>query len=320
MKKLTLIIFSLVLFVFITAVLLLFQPVDKNDKTPVIFVVNQGEGVNSIAQRLEQQGLVRSRFIFIFEVRRLGLGPKIQAGDFRLYKSASAAQIATELTSGTLDVWVQIIEGLRADEIAEILKNKLPTYENSWVLQLRKQEGYLFPDTYLIPKDADINLVLNIFQENFDKKIASLSLDTAKNGLSFEDSIILASIVEREARSYEVKKQVAGILLKRLNIGMKLDADATVQYALGFQPEQKSWWKKGLTFADLEIRSPYNTYRNAGLPPTPISSPGLLSLQAAFNADPTTPYLYYLHDNLGNSYYAKTLEEHNSNKIKYLNY
>lgn len=297
-----------------------FQPVNKNDKTPIIFVVNQGEGINSIAQRLEQQGLVRSRFVFIFEVRRLGLGPKIQAGDFRLYKSASAAQIAKELTSGTLDVWVTIIEGLRADEIAEILKDKLPTYENSWVLQLRKQEGYLFPDTYLIPKDADINLVLNIFQENFDKKIASLSLGTAKNGLSFEDAIILASIVEREARSYEVKKQVAGILLKRLNIGMKLDADATVQYALGFVPEQKNWWKRGLTFADLEIRSPYNTYRNAGLPPTPISSPGLLSLQAAFNANPSTPYLYYLHDNLGNSYYAKTLEEHNSNKTKYLNY
>ncbi len=297
-----------------------FQPVNKNDKTPVIFVVNQGEGINSIAQRLEAQKLIRNRFVFIFEVRRLGLGPKIQAGDFRLYKSASPAQIAQELTSGTLDVWVTIIEGLRADEIAEILKDKLPTYENSWVLQLRKNEGYLFPDTYLIPKDADINLVLNIFKQNFDKKITSLTIDTAKNGLSFKDSIILASIVEREARSYEVKEQVAGILLKRLNIGMKLDTDATVQYALGFQPEQKSWWKKGLTFADLEIRSPYNTYRNAGLPPTPISSPGISSIQAVFNANPQTPYLYYLHDNLGNSYYAKTLEEHNSNKTKYLNY
>ncbi|MBI2036505.1 endolytic transglycosylase MltG [Candidatus Microgenomates bacterium] len=320
MKKLTLIIPLFILLLFLAGIFSLFQPADKNDSTAVIFVVGKGEGINSIAQRLEAQKLIRNRFVFIFEVRRLGLGPKIQTGDFRLYKSRTPSQIARELTTGTLDVWVTIIEGWRTEEIAELLKDKFPTYDNSWVLELRKHEGYLFPDTYLIPKDADIELIVKILRENFDRKLNSLNVDYTKNGLSLENSIILASIVEREARSDEVRKQVAGILLKRLSIVMKLDTDATVQYALGFQATQKGWWKKGLTFDDLEIRSPYNTYRNAGLPPGPISNPGLSSLQAVFTASSSTPYLYYLHDNLGNSYYAKTLEEHNLNKTKYLNY
>lgn len=292
---------------------LLRLPVDKNDKTPVIFVVNPNEGVSSIADRLEKEGLIRNRYVFLFEVRRFNLGPKIQAGDFRLTKSATPAQIATELTTGTLDVWIQLIEGWRAEEIAEKLKATLPTYDDSWLPKLKKHEGRLFPDTYLIPKDADINLVVKILTDTFDAKLATLEENTGANDLSLADAIILASIVEREARSYEVRQQVANILLKRLTIGMKLDADATVQYALGFQRNENSWWKKSLTLDDLAVRSPYNTYRNAGSPPGPICNPSLSSLKAVFNASANTPYLYYFHDTAGNSYYAETLEEHNAN-------
>lgn len=106
---------------------------------------------------------------------------------------------------------------------------------------------------------------------------------------------------------------VASILLKRLKIDMGLNADATIQYALGYQPEEKSWWKRHLTAADLKIDSPYNTYLYKGLPPTPICNPSLSSLTAVANADPKTPYLYYYHDSEGNSYYAKSLDEHNAN-------
>lgn len=318
--KILFVLFPIIVLLLLTGIfgIMLFQPVDKGDTTPMLFVVNQGESISNIAKKLENQKLIRNRYVFLFEVRHLGLENKIQAGDFRLSKNQTPSQIAQHLTTGTLDVWVRIIEGWRAEEVAAELKKQVPAYEESWVSELKKDEGYLFPDTYLIPKNADIKLVFKILKGNFDSKMAQLKGDVGKNGLSLEGAIILASIVEREARSSEVKTQVASILLKRFNIGMKLDADATVQYALGFQPTEKSWWKKSLTTDDLKVRSPYNTYTNAGLPPTPISNPGFASLQAVFDADPSTPYLYYLHDSQGNSYYSKTLEEHEANKAKHL--
>lgn len=292
------------------------QPVDKNDKTPIIFVVNPGEPVRSIGDRLQKEGLIRNNLVFLLTVKRLGIEQKIQAGDFRLSKDKTPEQIANELTTGTLDVWIQIIEGLRAEEIAEILKEKIPTYENTWLVQLKKNEGHLFPDTYLIPKDADINLIIGVLTNNFDNKIESLK-QVDNNGLSLAESIILASIVEREALFDEDRGIIAGILLNRLRIGMALQADATVQYALGYQPEEKDWWKKALTKDDLGINSPFNTYRHAGLPPKPISNPGLASFKAVFN--PTdTDYLYYLHDSTGRTYYGRTIEEHNNNIKRYL--
>lgn len=293
------------------------QPVDKNDNAPVIFVVNQGEGINSIAKRLEEEGLIRNRFMFVFEVRRLGLAPKIQAGDFRLSKSQTPQQIANNLTTGTLDIWVRILEGWRGEEIAQLLKGKIPTYENAWVLRLKEQEGHLFPDTYLIPKNADIALIVKILTGNFNTKLATLKADVRSNGLSLEDSITLASIVEREAQFDEDRPIIAGILLNRLKIGMALQADATVQYALGYQLHEKDWWKKSLTKEDLTVNSPYNTYRFPGLPPKPIANPGAASLKAAFNPAPTD-YLYYLHDSTGKTHYAETLDEHNANISKYL--
>ena len=293
------------------------RPVDSNVTTEVIFVVNQGEGINSIGKRLEEEGLIRNRYIFIFEVRRLALGPKIQAGDFRLSKTLTPEQIANELTTGTLDVWIKILEGWRAEEIAQALKEKIPTYENTWVLELKKREGYLFPDSYLVPKNADVALVIKILTENFTMKLATLKADMRSNELSLEDSITLASIVEREAQFDEDRPIIAGILLNRLQIGMALQADATVQYALGFQPQEKDWWKKNLTKEDLQINSPYNTYRFPNLPPKPIANPGFASLKAALNPS-QTDYLYYLHDSTGKTHYAKTLDEHNANINKYL--
>lgn len=298
-------------------ILYLSQPVNKNDQTPIIFVVNQGEGVNSIAKRLEREGLIRNRFVFVLEVKRLGIASKIQAGDFRLTKSETPSQIAKDLTTGTLDVWVRLLEGWRAEEIAKILKEKIPTYENAWVLRLKKHEGYLFPDTYLIPKAADIALVIKILTSNFDSKLKSLQPDIGKNKSTLEESLILASIVEREARFDIDRPIIAGILFNRLKIGMALQADATVQYALGFQKDEKDWWKKNLTKDDLAINSPYNTYKFPGLPPKPIANPGLASLKATLN--PTqTDYLYYIHDREGRTHFAKTLEEHNANIAKYL--
>ena len=151
-------------------------------------------------------------------------------------------------------------------------------------------------------------------RKTFDSRFTdTLRSQIRSKGLTQDQGVILASIVEREGRSEEVKRMIASILLKRFKIGMGLNVDATVQYALGYQPQEKSWWKRNLSKDDLQIDSIYNTYLHAGLPPTPISNPGLSSLQAVANADPSILYLYYYHDSKGNSYYAKTLEEHNQN-------
>ena len=216
-----------------------------------------------------------------------------------------------------LDVWVTIIEGLRKEEIAEVVSDALEIPEVEIIN--KAEEGYLFPDTYLIPKEATADAVISILKNNFDVKFNDdLKNKAAKLGLTPEEVILIASLVEKEGYTDSDRPKVASVILKRLNIGMKLDIDATLQYALGYQPQEKTWWKKNLTAADKAINSPYNTYTNAGLPPTPISNPGLSSIVAVINADPDTPYLFYLHGADGKLRLAKTLEEHQRNIEKYI--
>src|SRR5581483_7450485 len=180
-----------------TLFIVLSQPVDRNDTKDVVFVVAPGEGISAIGKELEKEGLIRNRFIFLLAVKRLGLEGKIQAGDFRLQKNKTPEEIAKQLTTGTLDIWVQIIEGWRAEEIAQLFKEKLPNYDDSWVLALRKNEGHLFPDTYLIPRNADIDVVISIFTNNFTKRVQAVSQNVGHSALSLDDALILASIVER---------------------------------------------------------------------------------------------------------------------------
>jgi len=224
-------------------------------------------------------------------------------------------EIATNLTHGTLDIWTTIPEGLRATEIAAILKAKIPSYNASWVSTLQANEGYLFPDTYLIPRDADINMILALLKNNFQQKFDSVK-NSKTTVLTDAQTIIIASIIEREAVFPADRPLVASVLINRLNIGMALGSDPTVMYALGYQADTKTWWKKDLTVDDLAIDSPYNTRKNAGLPPTPISNPGLLSIKAALNPS-KTDYLYYFSDKQGHLHFATTIEGHNANIQKY---
>jgi len=291
-------------------------PVNPNNKMTSIFVVNKGDTVREIAYSLKTKGLIRHPIVFFLLLKKLGLDKKIEAGDFRLSPSMTTEDIAQNLTHGILDVWITIPEGKRAEEIAEILKDNIITYERFWKDELIQNEGYLFPDTYLIPKDANIALIISLMLDNFDNKYAVIK-PNEKNQLSKNDSVILASLIEREAKFSEDQSFISSVIHNRLNIGMKLDVDATVQYALGYQEDKKTWWKKNLTLEDLKFNSPYNTYINPGLPPKPIANPGLSSLQAAL--DPAnTEYLYYISDKTGHNHYAKTLFEHNTNINKYL--
>ncbi|MBI2622374.1 endolytic transglycosylase MltG [Candidatus Microgenomates bacterium] len=290
------------------------EAISNNNQITQIFVVQKGEGLRSIARHLKEEKLIRDPIVFFLLVKKLGIDNNIQAGDFRLSPSMTAQQIATELTHGTLDVWVTIPEGLRSEEIAEILKNKLSTYQSAWILELKKHEGYLFPDTYLIPKDADISLIIQIMRNNFDQKWQTLGLQEKQTALTASEIVILASLVEREAKFTEDRPLVASVLSNRLKIDMPLQADATVQYAIG--KINGSWWKHP-TPEDLKINSPFNTYKNYGLPPAPIANPGLDTLKAAVSPAKTR-YFYYLSDKEGRMHYAETLEEHNTNIEKYL--
>ncbi|OGH08481.1 MAG: hypothetical protein A2152_04060 [Candidatus Levybacteria bacterium RBG_16_35_6] len=291
------------------------EPANSKDQTPKIFVVKKGDGIREISYNLKHEGLIKDPIVFFLQIKRLNLDKQIQAGDFRLNPSMNASEIAYVLTHGTLDIWVTIPEGLRAEEIADIFKERLPSYKSDWQDHLIANEGYLFPDTYLIPKDADVNTVLSLMKTNFQNKFDSVK-QTKTTNLTDQETLTVASLIEREAKYEKDRPLVASVILNRLDLGMALQIDATVQYDLGYQTLTKNWWKENLTANDLKISSPYNTYSVVGLPPTPISNPGLSAISAALN--PTnTDYLYYISDKNGNLHFSTSLEGHNANIKKY---
>ncbi len=313
---------TLILFLFIFGGFYLFYwegslPVNRENKTSKIFVIRPGDGINAIAQNLRDAELIRSRLVFFIVIKQFGIEKKLQAGDYRLSQAMNAEQIARALTHGTLDLWITLIEGLRKEEIAEIMIKNFNIPEAQFIDEA--QEGYLFPDTYLIPRDASSEAVIKIMTDNFNQRVTPELKDKfGKLNLTTQQAVILASIVERESRFPNDRTVVASIFLRRMREGIPLQADATVQYALGYQENEKTWWKKDLTTIDLKINSPYNTYLNQGLPPAPISNPGLNSLEAVASANPNTPYLFYVSDKTGKLHFARNIDEHNANIQKYL--
>lgn len=291
-------------------------PVDSKDTTPVLFVIPRGQGAKEISKRLYSDGLIRSQIGFYILVRFLKTDQQIQAGDFRLNKSMSANDVFSELTHGMLDVWITTLEGWRSEEIAMALSKELDVPEKEFMAVAK--EGFMFPDTYLIPKDATAGAIAEMFINNFNKKITTDMVASAlKEGLTKDELVTLASIVEREGRSASDRPVIAGILLNRLRRNWPLQVDATIQYVLGYQPNTKTWWKKEIGEEDKNIKSLYNTYVYPGLPPGPIANPGLEAIQAVLH--PTvTDYMFYLHDKSGTAHYAKTNEGHVENIAKYL--
>lgn len=292
------------------------SPVDVTDQVGVVFHVKRGEGVRVITANLAQNRLIRSPTGFFILVKLLRLETQLQAGDFRLNRTMDAQAIATELTHGIADAWVTTFEGWRVEEIATKLAKDLDIPEAEFLKVAR--EGYMFPDTYLIPRDATAAAIAAMFTDTFHKKVTPQMKSDAKTvDLTFPESVTLASIVEREGNSDTDRPVIAGVLLKRLKAGWALQTDATLQYALGYQPREKTWWKKELLEEDKKITSPYNTYLNPGLPPTPIANPGVSSIQAVLYPK-ESDYWYYIHDRTGTVHFAKTETEHIANIAKYL--
>ncbi len=287
------------------------------NKQSITFIIKKGENSRGIAERLKKEGLIRSPLAFFILARFTDLADKLQAGQFSLSPEMDMKNIADTLTHGTIDIKVTIPEGWRNTEIALKFAQELSIPENEFLKVAR--EGYMFPDTYFFPKDASASTVAKIMFDNFNLKTVKLKeKNIPGNKFTLDDLVKIASLVEREALFDQDRPLAASVILNRLNIGMKLDIDATIQYALGYQTNEKSWWKKELTLEDLGIKSDFNTYKNSGLPPTPISNPGILAMEAVINA-PKTDYIYYISDKSGKLHLAKTIEEHNINISKYLN-
>lgn len=298
------------------------KPANSQNLQTQVFIVRKGQTTESIGNDLKKAELIRSPIAFKVVVARFGLSRSLQAGSFNLSQSMTTKDIAVALTQGTLDVWVTILEGWRREEIAQELAQvfqgkSTPFSKEIFLEETISKEGYLFPDTYLIPlsaSEADVAAILtNTFEQKITQEYASV---INKSNFNLNEIITLASLIEREAKTDTARKMVAGILLNRLEIGMALQVDATLQYALGYNSIAGDWWTPPLA-RDKEIDSLHNTYKYPGLPPTPICSPSLSSITAAIYPT-TSDYLYYITGNDGNMYYATTLEQHNSNVQTYL--
>jgi UPF0755 protein len=230
--------------------------------------------------------------------------------------------IALALTQGTNDVWIQLLEGWRNEEISSKLKDTLISSgtvfdENLFLSLVQGREGYVFPDTYLIPLTATEQDIAALLLRTFDEKVTQgLASDISQSSRSLDQIIIMASLIEREAKTDSTRKIISGILWKRLDQGWPLQVDATLQYSLGFNQRTGSWWTPP-TSQDKNFDSPYNTYKYTGLPPAPICSPSLSSIKAALNPE-SSNYWFYLTDGEGIMHYATTLEAHNQNIRTYL--
>lgn len=284
-------------------------------------IIESGQTVREIANELEENGLIRSANLFITYVTLKGLAPELEAGRYEIPPSLSMLQVIELLRQGSFDIRLTFLEGWRREEYSEYALQQLPVdteeFNSSFLAEAGGLEGYLFPDTYLVAQDITAKDLVNLLKENFERKYAEVAEAVEAQGFTREEAVVLASLVEREARKPDERAVIAGIFLKRLELGMPLGICATVQYALGYQEEEGTWWKGTITNKDTTVESPYNTYENAGLPPGPICNPGLDAFKAVANPQ-ASDYLYYLHDEEGNIHYAKTLGEHNQNVVRYL--
>lgn len=276
--------------------------------------IKSGSSLKSLSNTFKEKHLVNSAILLRVLVTLLGGERNVESGNYMFDQPLGIYEVASRIARGNHGVAttkVTIPEGLNTFEIAKILKANLPGFDQTSFLKSTSiEEGYLFPDTYFFAPSAAVEEVILKMEDNFSTRTGPLKIESAKNDHSFEDIIIMASILEKEVRTPESRAIVSGILWKRLQIGMPLQVDATLGYVTGRGSAQ-------LTADDLSLTNPYNSYRNKGLPPGPISNPGLEAVEAAMNPK-ASPYLYYLSDNNGVIHYGVTFEEHKANKARYL--
>ena len=279
-----------------------------------IISIPSGTSLLKASEILDRSSVIRSSIMFRLVVRFFAGQGGVKAGDYLFEDPQNVIIVAKRLTDanrGFAPISVVIPEGKSASEISEILGAQISDFDEKEFFKIaKKHEGYLFPDTYSFSFDVAPSAVLDAMLSNFNNRINTLQKEINDFGRPLSDVINMASIVEEEGRTTETRQKIAGILWKRLDIGMALQVDAAFGYSLGKTTFQ-------LATSDLETDSPYNTYTRQGLPPTPITNPGLDSILATVTPI-KTPYLYYLTGKDGKMYYASTHDQHVVNKEKYL--
>lgn len=282
----------------------------------VAIEVSQGLDVRSITKLLSDNNVVQSDTLLYYVLILFHDPADIKASAYVFETPLTTLEVAKRLTEGDFDTGLirfTHIEGERVSQLALRAEEVLPNFvaeDFERIAEERKLEGKLFPETYLIPDTYNALDLLNLLTETFDKKIETLSDKINGQKLSLDEILVLASIIEREANSPDSMRLVSSVLQNRLEIGMALQADASIEYILD-KPLSE------LTPSDLKIDSPYNTYLYPGLPPTPIGNPGLDAIMAVLEPA-KSDYFYYITDDEGEFHYAKTYKQHQVNIEKYL--
>lgn len=267
-------------------------------------VVPQGETTWQIGRRLAEARVVRSARAVVVASKLRRVDGRLRSGEYALSPAQSAWQIVGILARGEAILHrLTIPEGYTVTQIADALAEAELADRGRFLDLALRSEGYLFPDTYLLPRGLGEEALIARFLGRFDAVIGADLREAARaRGMSLHQLVTVASMIEREARVPVERAVIAGVIYNRLRLGMRLEIDATVLYALGRH-------KAELSFADLAVDSPYNTYRNHGLPPGPIANPGLAAVAAAA-APAETPFLYYVLRPDGSHHFSRTLSEH----------
>jgi len=278
--------------------------------------IEEGTSARDVSATLAQMGVVRSATAFYLITLILHDPTAIKASTYKFKEPLTAFEVADRVVAGEFgyDV-IRFVhfEGERNEYLAERAAAVLPEFDSTEFMRLTAgKEGRLFPDTYIIPETFTAAELVALLEENFESKIAPLRPAIRASNFTEEQVVIVASLLEREADSRESKRMVAGIINNRLEAEMPLQLDASIEYVL-----EAPYDSQDLAEALRTDESPYNTYKNLGLPPTPIGNPGLTAIEAVLRPLESN-YLFYLTGTDGNFYYARTLEGHNANIARYL--
>ncbi len=273
----------------------------SDDPTPIPFTVDIGENARTISAKLVEQNFITDADLFRLFLRYNGLDASLEAGDYTLRRNMTMREIAESLQKASFEeISVTIPEGWRAEQVAELLTDEGVMDGNLFLATVRQgtgidhpmlaslpagssYEGYLFPDTYRLPLNGTPEDLITRMLDNMQSKLPDNAFQLASGqGYTFHEILIIASIVEREAVVPDERPMIAAVYLNRLNQGMYLQADPTVQYAMGYQPEADQWWKTPVLLEEYSaVDSPYNTYLYPNIPPGPIANPGASSITAA---------------------------------------
>lgn len=295
----------------------LIGPVNPVTPATVQFNVSEGSSVSAIARNLEKAELIRSHTYFTAVTRLMGVENKIKAGYYEFSTAMSIRELIRKMVKGeVMTTRLTIPEGLTVKEMAELVQKKVNLPAEDFLAAVRQYkpefmaehdvefevEGFLFPDTYQLPYNVTAAQLVKMMVNRFISVVGTDPVEVRGRTLSVWEIVTIASLIEEEARLDQDRPKISGVIYNRLDGRMNLQLCSSVLYVLGVKKDR-------LSLADTKINSPYNTYRNPGLPPGPISNPGLEAIEAAKNPA-NVDYLFYLSKPDGTTYYARTYEEH----------